>query len=160
MADQQDRPDEKPDAAAPAAEPASSASSADPVPPATEPPAPPAKKTPAKAAKKAPAKAAKKAPPTKAAKKSAPKKAPPTKEPPAPKLAETNGDLMSAAKEAAAQAKSTVASAPTPSRVQPRCHRSVPSGRGCRWPPLSPPVCWRFWWCFLRAGTPGTDQSA
>ena len=66
-----------------------------------------------KAAKKAaPAKkaAAKKAP----AKKAAAKKAPPKAAPAAPKLADTNGDLASAAKEAAAQAKSTVASAPNP----------------------------------------------
>jgi hypothetical protein len=70
---------------------------------------------PAKAAKKAPAKKApaKKAPAKKAAKKAAAKKAPP-KQPAAPKLADTNGDLTSAAKETAAQAKSTVASAPNP----------------------------------------------
>ena len=51
MADQQDRPDEKPDAAEPAAENAPSAPGPDAGPPATEPPAPPAKKPPAKAAK-------------------------------------------------------------------------------------------------------------
>jgi hypothetical protein len=50
------------------------------------------------------------------AKEAAPaKKAPAHKAPAAPpKLADTNGDLTSAAKEAAAQAKSTVASAPNP----------------------------------------------
>ncbi len=73
-------------------------------------PAKAAKKAPAK---KAPAKAVKKAPAKKAAKKAAAKKAPPN-QPAAPKLADTNGDLTSAAKETAAQAKSTVASAPNP----------------------------------------------
>jgi hypothetical protein len=115
MADQQDRPDETPDAAAPATESASSAPSPDQVPPAPEPPAPPAEKTPAKAAKKTPAKAAKKTPAKKApAKKAAAKKAPPKTAPAVPNLADTNGDLTSAAKEAAAHAKSTVASAPNP----------------------------------------------
>ena len=115
MADQQDRPDEKPDAAAPAAEGVSSVPGPDPVPHAADPPAPPAKKPPAKAAKKAPAKkAAKKVPAKKAAKKAAAKKAPPKQAPTAAMLADTNGDLTSAAKEAAAKAKSTVASAPNP----------------------------------------------
>ena len=102
MADQPDKPDQGPDAATPAQEP--------PAPPVKK--APAAKKTPAKKtpAKKAPAKkaAAKKA----AAKKAPAKKAPAKKAPPAPeKLAETNGDLTAAAKEAAAQAKSTVTTA-------------------------------------------------
>jgi hypothetical protein len=115
MADQQDRPDERPTPGTPAAENEPSAPSPAPVPPAAEPPAPPAKKPPAKAAKKAPAKnAAKKAPAKKAAKKAAAKKAPPKQAPAAAKLADTNGDLASAAKEAAAHAKSTVASAPNP----------------------------------------------
>ncbi|WP_102144916.1 hypothetical protein [Mycobacterium hubeiense] len=111
MADQQDRPDEKPDAPAGAAEP--SGASTDPAPPEA-----PVKKTPAKKAakkapaKKAPAKAAKKAPAKKApAKKSAAKKAPPKK---AAALADTNGDLASAAKETAAHAKSTVTAAANP----------------------------------------------
>ena len=83
-------------------------------PPAKSPPAKAAKKAPAKAAKKAPAAAAKKAPPKKAAKKAGAKKAPPKQGPATAKLADTNGDLTSAAKEAAAKAKSTVASAPNP----------------------------------------------
>lgn len=107
MADQPDEPDQGPDAVTPAQEP-------------TEPPvkkAPAAKKTPAKKtpAKKTPAKkaAAKKAPAKKTpAKKTPAKKAPAKKAQPAPeKLAETNGDLTAAAKEAAAQAKSTVTTA-------------------------------------------------
>ena len=86
---------------------------------------PPAKKQPAKAQKKAPAKkapaektpakAAKKAAPAKKAAKKAPaEKAPPKKTPAAAGLADTNGDRASAAKEAAAQAKSTVATATNP----------------------------------------------
>jgi hypothetical protein len=122
MADQQDRPDEKPDEVSPATESAPTAPGADPVPPAVEPPPPPAKKAPAKAAKKAPAKAAKKvpakaakkAPAKKAVKKAPAKKAPPKAVPAAQQLADTNGDLATAAKEAAAQAKSTVASASNP----------------------------------------------
>jgi len=102
MADQPDRPDEGPDAATPASEPVP--------PPAAKSPAAkkagPAKKA---AARKAPAKkaAAKKAPAKKAPAKGAPAKAPSA---PA-QLVETNGNLVSAAKEAAAQAKSTVATA-------------------------------------------------
>ena len=115
MADQPDRPDQGPDAANPAHEPV-----APPVKkaPAARKPAAAKKVTPAKKApvKKAPAKAAdgstaaKKAAPVKQA---APaKKAPATTAPPAPvQLAKTNGDLTSAAKEVAAQAKSTVTSA-------------------------------------------------
>jgi hypothetical protein len=133
MADQQDRPDEKPDAAPPAPAPEFSdgARPSPPPPPATPPPTPPpppaakkapakkAKKAPAKTPKKLPAKAAKKsAPAKKAAKKAAAKKAAP--KPPAakaaPKLADTNGDrnIANAAKQAAAQAKSTVAEAGNP----------------------------------------------
>jgi len=91
MADEQELPDERPEA--------------------TPPPPPPAKKAPAKAAKKA---AAKKAPAKKApAKKAPPKKAPAaavSPPPPTPALAATNGGTITSdgAKEAAAQAKSTV----------------------------------------------------
>jgi hypothetical protein len=99
-------------------------------PPASQPPAKkaPAKKAPAKktTAKKAPGKAAKKAPAAKAPAKKAPaKKAPPAKKAaePGPKLADTNGS--SAAKETAAQAKSTVTSAVPPTLVpQPGPERS------------------------------------
>jgi len=91
---------------------------------------PPAKKPPAKAAKKAASPPAKKAPAKKAtakkvpAKKAPAKKTPPKAETPAPatpkppmppepsldrqQRIETNGDLAAAAKDAAAQAKSTV----------------------------------------------------
>jgi hypothetical protein len=130
MADQQDRPDEKPDATPPASAPHFS----DAPPPPAEPPPPAAKKTPAKKAKaakkapaktpkKTPAKAAKKAAPAKKAAKKAPAKKAPPKPPepkiapkPAPKLADTNGDrkLTEAVKETAAQAKSTVAAAANP----------------------------------------------
>ena len=76
-----------------------------------------------KAPKKTPAKAAKKAAPAKkAAKKAATKKAPPKPEPTvAPKLADTNGDRnrADAAKETAAQAKSTVAAAGNPAAREP-----------------------------------------
>lgn len=89
---------------------------------------PPEKKPPAKAAKKtakAPAKKApaKKAPAKKAAAKKAPAKEAPAKKAPAKKVeppldaqqrAETNGDLTAAAKDAAAQAKSTVDAANNP----------------------------------------------
>ena len=132
MADEQDRPDEKPDNAAgdnEAVDTGAPEARAEFGPSAAE---PPAKKAPAKPAKKA---AAKKAPDTaakKAAKKAAPAKkaaqrSPVPKTPPraaspipepatAGQLADTNGDgqVVSAAKEAAAQAKSTVASAPNP----------------------------------------------
>ena len=140
MADQQDRPDEGLQSTPPpgpprqlgtesTSPPAPDATSVPPAPepPATEPPAPPpakstpppAKQQPAKAQKKAPgkktpAKAAKKAAPAKKAAKKTPAKAPPKKAPAAAKLADTNGDRASAAKEAAAQAKSTVASATNP----------------------------------------------
>jgi hypothetical protein len=104
MADQQDRPDEVPDAAPE-------------VPAAAKPPIPPAaKRTPAKAAKRAPAKAAKKAPAKKAPAKPTPKTKPATSEPTAAPLADTNGSgkLAEAAREAAAQAKSTVDGASDP----------------------------------------------
>jgi hypothetical protein len=108
MADEQDPPASKP-------EPADG-------PPAPEPPAKkaPAKKAPAKkaAAKKTPAKA-------NPAKKAPAKKAPPAKKAaePAPKLANTNGS--SAARETAAQAKSTVTTAVSPTLVpQPGPERS------------------------------------
>ena len=132
MADQQGRPDANPDDPTPGVDPAASGAAPDPAfPPAKK--APGAKKVPAKAAKKAPAKAAKKAPAKKAAKKAAPgvKKAPPKKAPPQvephtvvpptepPVVAEKVAagpvaDISQAAKEAAAQAKSAVASAPNP----------------------------------------------
>ncbi|HEY9265383.1 MAG TPA: hypothetical protein VIQ11_12340 [Mycobacterium sp.] len=113
MADQPDRPDQGPDAATPANEPVP--------PPAASSPAAkkagPAKKA---AAKKAPAKKAvakKVAPAKKAPAKKAPAKAAPAKAASEPaqsepaQLVETNGNLASAAKEAAAHAKSTVATA-------------------------------------------------
>jgi hypothetical protein len=97
MADEQDIPDERPEAT---------------------PPAPPAKKAPAKKvpAKKAPAKKApaKKVPAKKAAAKKIPAKKAPTADvappSPGPALADTNGSTSASAgaKEAAAQAKSTV----------------------------------------------------
>ena len=129
MADQQDRPDYKPDdtnpatsgtaeSAAPSPGAAATQPAGEPGQPPAETPAKAAKKAPAKAAKKAPAKAAKKTPAKKAAAKKAPaKKAPakkaPAKTAPAAKLADTNGNLT-AAKEAAAQAKSAVATANNP----------------------------------------------
>jgi cobalamin biosynthesis Mg chelatase CobN len=109
MADPQDQPDGEPDGAT--------------TPPAKKPPAKAAKKTPAKApAKKAPAKkaAAKKAP----AKKAPAKKATATSPEPAPEpvqqqaespsLQQTNGEITAAAKDVAAQAKSTVEDAQNP----------------------------------------------
>ena len=108
MADAQDQPNSEPDGAS----------------------TPPEKKPPAKAVKK-PAKApAKKAPAKKAPAKKAPAKKAPAQSPePAQKPAEqspvvqprieTNGELTAAAKDAAAQAKSTVEAAnnPVPSEV-------------------------------------------
>ncbi|BBZ46777.1 Rv3852 family protein [Mycobacterium parmense] len=106
MADPQDQPNSEPDGT--------------PTPPEHTPPAKAAKKAAKAPAKKAPAKkaVAKKAP----AKKAPAKKAPPP--PPAPGPAErplapqqrveTNGDLTAAAKDAAAQAKSTVEAAENP----------------------------------------------
>lgn len=87
---------------------------------------PPEKKPPAKAAKKTAKAPAKKAPAKKAPAKKAPaKKAPVQKAEPTPpkppespsgvqQRAETNGDLTAAAKDAAAQAKSTVEAANNP----------------------------------------------
>ena len=104
MADAQDQPNSEPDGAT--------------TPPEKKPPAKAVKKTAKAPAKKAPAKKApaKKAP----AKKVAPAKHP---EPPAkpaeqpvaaqPRI-ETNGEIAAAAKDVAAQAKSTVESAPNP----------------------------------------------
>ena len=120
MADPQDRPNSEPDDA----------------------PTPPAKKPPAKAVKKAAKAPAKKAPAEKAPAKKAPAKKAPAKKTPAksaeptpPKLAdqplgvqqriETNGQLASAAKDAAAQAKSTVEGANNP--VSPDASASAPS---------------------------------
>lgn len=122
MADPQDQPDHAGDAAP------ESAPGAGPTPPAPPDPAPgaaepekavkkaAAKKAPAKAAKKA-AKKAQKAPAKKApAKKSPAKKAQPAvaKKVDPPLRAETNGQHAAGAKEAAAQAKSTVDAAKNP----------------------------------------------
>ena len=87
------------------------------IPPAKNPPAKAVKKTAAKApAKKAPAKkaAAKKAPAKKAVTKKAPAKSPESTPAAAGRLAETNGQLSEAAKDVAAQAKSTVEGANNP----------------------------------------------
>ncbi len=110
MADPQDQPNSEPDGAS--------------TPPEKQPPAPPAKavKKIAKApAKKAPAKKApaKKAPAKKAPAKKAPAKSPEPPQPAAQPLGtqhriETNGELSAAAKDAAAQAKSTVEGANNP----------------------------------------------
>jgi hypothetical protein len=114
MADPQDQPNSEPDGP--------------PAPPEKKPPAEPAKKAAKAPAKKAPAKKApaKKAPAKKAPAKKAPaKKAPPEAPEPAPprpaehplamqQRIETNGELAAAAKDAAAQAKSTVEGVPNP----------------------------------------------
>jgi hypothetical protein len=110
MADPQDRPNSEPDDAS----------------------TPPAKKPPAKAVKKAAKAPVKKAPAKKGPAKKAPAKSP---EPAPPKLAdqpravqqriETNGELASAAKDAAAQAKSTVEGANNP--VSPDVSTPAPS---------------------------------
>ncbi len=108
MADPQDQPNSEPDGA----------------------PTPPEKKPPAKAVKKTAKAPAKKAPAKKAVAKKAPaKKAPAKSPPPAPpkpaeqsagqplglqQRIETNGQLAAAAKDAAAQAKSTVEGADNP----------------------------------------------
>jgi hypothetical protein len=109
MADPQDQPNSEPDGA--------------PTPPEKKPPAKAVKKTAKAPAKKAPAK---KAPAKKAPAKKAPAKKAPAKsaEPAPPKLPEqplamherieTNGQLAAAAKDAAAQAKSTVEGANDP----------------------------------------------
>jgi hypothetical protein len=115
MADPQDQPNSEPDGTS----------------------TPPEKQPPAKAAKKAPAKkapgkkaAAKKAPAKKAPAKKAPAKTPEPEKPVQHSAAvppdlqqriETNGELAAAAKDAAAQAKSTVdgANNPVPSSVAP-----------------------------------------
>ncbi|SPM33896.1 histone-like protein [Mycobacterium rhizamassiliense] len=107
MADPQDQPDSAPNGAPPPG----------PTPPEKKPPAKVAKKTPAK---KAPAKkaAAKKAPAKKAPAKKAPAKSPPPTPPKPPvepqHLAGSNGEITAAAKDAAAQAKSTVDDANNP----------------------------------------------
>ncbi|OBA79181.1 nucleoid-structuring protein H-NS [Mycobacterium sp. 1164966.3] len=105
MADPQDQPNSEPEGES--------------TPPAKKPPAKHAKKAASPPAKKAPAKKApaKKAPAKKAPAKKAPEKAespaPAPPKPPEPPLdlqqrIETNGDLAAAAKDAAAQAKSTI----------------------------------------------------
>lgn len=118
MADPQDQPNTEPDGTPP--EPA----------PEQKPPAKAAKKVPAK---KAPAKkaVAKKAPAKKAPAKKAPAKSPEPEppKPPAPPLGlqhlvESNGELATAAKDAAAQAKSTVEDANNP--VAPSLPSSAP----------------------------------
>ena len=109
MADPQDQPNSEPDGAAA-------------TPPEKKPPAKAVKKTAKAPAKKAPAKKApaKKAPAKKAPAKKAPAKSaqPPAKavEPPLDiqQRIESNGDLAAAAKDAAAQAKSTVDAANNP----------------------------------------------
>jgi hypothetical protein len=77
---------------------------------------PPEKKPPAKAAKKTAKAPAKKAPAKKAPAKNAEPAPPRPPEPPAgvQQLSETNGDITAAAKDAAAQAKSTVEAANNP----------------------------------------------
>jgi hypothetical protein len=107
MADPQDQPNSESDGAA--------------IPPEKKPPAKAVKKTAKAPAKKAPAK---KAPAKKAPAKKAPAKRAPAKSPEPPKPAEqplgmqqrieTNGELAAAAKDAAAQAKSTVEDANNP----------------------------------------------
>ncbi|ATA27224.1 histone-like protein [Mycobacterium lepraemurium] len=76
----------------------------------------PEKKPPAKAAKKSAKAPAKKAPSKKAPAKKAPAKKAPAKNAPTTggQRADTNGDLTAAAKDAAAQAKSTVEAADNP----------------------------------------------
>ncbi|MBW0014199.1 nucleoid-structuring protein H-NS [Mycobacterium sp.] len=121
MAEPQDQPNGEPDGA--------------PTPPAKKPPAEPVKKAAKAPAKKAPAKKApaKKAPAKKAPAKKAPAKAPPPirAEQPArqpldmQQRIETNGELAAAAKDAAAQAKSTVDGANNP--VAPTLAPSVSS---------------------------------
>ncbi|OBG95310.1 nucleoid-structuring protein H-NS [Mycobacterium sp. E3251] len=107
MADPQDQPDSEPDGASTP-------------PPEKKPPAKAAKKVAKAPAKKAPAKKApaKKAPAKKAPAKKAPAKKAPAKaaEPPLEvrQRIETNGDLAAAAKDVAAQAKSTVDAANNP----------------------------------------------
>jgi hypothetical protein len=125
MADPQDQPNSEPDGA--------------PTPPEKKPPAKAVKKTAKAPAKKSPTK---KTPAKKAAGKKAPAKKSPAKKAPAksaapapPKPAEqplamherieTNGDLSAAAKDAAAQAKSTVEGANNP--VSPDVTASSPS---------------------------------
>jgi hypothetical protein len=112
MADPQDQPNSEPDGA--------------PTPPEKQPPAKAVKKTAKAPAKKAPAKKApaKKAPAKKAPAKKAPANKAPAKSPEPPKPAEqplgmqqrieTNGQLAAAAKDVAAQAKSTVEDANNP----------------------------------------------
>jgi hypothetical protein len=124
MADPQDQPNSEPGNAS--------------IPPEKKPPAEGVKKAAKKAAKKAPAKkaAAKKAPAKKAPAKKAPAKSPPPVPPkPAERPAEpplgmqqrieTNGQLADAAKDAAAQAKSTVEGANNP--VSPGAARAASS---------------------------------
>ena len=110
MADPQDQPNSEPDGAS--------------TPPEKKPPAKAVKKAAKAPAKKAPAKKApaKKAPAKKAPAKKAPAKSPPARAPesrPQQPLGiqqriETNGELAAAAKDAAAQAKSTVEGANNP----------------------------------------------
>ncbi len=104
MADAQDQPNSEPDGAS--------------TPPEKKPPAKAVKKTAKAPAKKAPAKKApaKKAPAKKAPAKKAPAKSPESAEHPLgiQQRIETNGELVAAAKDAAAQAKSNVDAANNP----------------------------------------------
>ena len=170
MADQQDRPDEKPDAA-PSAVDRGSARAPAPIRP-RPPKSPPAKKAPAKAAKKAPAKAAKKAP-AKAAKKAAPaKKAPakkaakkaPAKPKPtaAPQLADTNGarpTLRPRQRDCGAR-EIHRRRGRQPGHRPGAVRLPDPSCRGCRWSLRSPPVCWPSCWSWLRAAVPTTSDDS
>lgn len=123
MTEPQGQPDHE---SAGAPEPAETAVPAAAEAPADPPAAPPSEVPAKKAAKKAPAtppakKAAKKAPAKKAAAKKAPAKKAPAKKAPAAAPAATNGagSLSDAAKETAAQAKSTVEGARNPLAVPP-----------------------------------------
>lgn len=137
MADPQDQPNSEPDGASTPPEKA----------------APPEKKPPAKAVKKAAKTPAKKAPAKKAPAKKAPAKKAPAKKAPAKRAEpvlqnpaeeqpagqaldmqqriETNGDLAAAAKDAAAQAKSTVEAANNP--VSPDISAPAPSQSQVPW---------------------------
>ncbi|CAN5379536.1 hypothetical protein BH09ACT7_BH09ACT7_37020 [soil metagenome] len=133
MADQEDQPDERPEAVAAAPEPT----------PAAEAPAAPVKKAPAKKApakavkkavkkaepRKAPAKKAVKAEPSPPPAKAVPAPPPPPPAPPAP-LAHTNGsgDITEGAKVVAAEAKSTVEQA-SDTVARPALAPAVNSGR-------------------------------
>ena len=46
---------------------------------------------------------------------------------------------------------------PRPGRVP--CHWSDPTSRGCRWPLRSPQACWPSCWCWSPVATATTDKS-